>query len=71
MRKKESRLKSLEDSIAKAEARLAGLDMELIKPEVYTDYIESGRLMEEKKDTEAWLEGMYSEWERLSAEPWD
>ena len=58
----------VETEIAETEKRLAALSEEMGKPEVVRDATQLSKLNEEYSRTEALLQELYQEWERVAAE---
>ena len=65
-RKRQNDLKKLEEKITKLETRSNDIDIEMTKPEVFTNSVKCQELSIEKAQILKELETLYEEWELLA-----
>ncbi len=65
-REKNRRIKSLEESIKEAEAKLEAVDLKLSDPKIYDDHEDVMDLSKEREETQNFLDNLYEEWISLT-----
>lgn len=67
-RNRQRRLGELEESIARLETEIGGIEAEMTKPEVYQDYMALQEHENQLKEKKALLAAWFDEWETLAGE---